>query len=177
MFFQRFNVPVCPCNSRGEKWMHYCNGGKLFFKFIMNLFTCLHDLYYFCFLRHPIYCRRRHWDFIFFFRYNRLKILFTVNIGFLVDCLHMWRDWDYLNASCCSWKLDNWTEPVCFFEFNRTKTTNLCENVKTEKTAGNNELSWLVDAPLIFFSDSNPCPFRASSPKGFRPLCSCLHVD
>ncbi len=32
--------------------------------------------------------------FIFFFRYNKEKILFTVNIGSLVDCLQVWRGWD-----------------------------------------------------------------------------------
>lgn len=27
-------------------------------------------------------------------RYNKWNILFIVNIGFLVDCLQVWRDWD-----------------------------------------------------------------------------------
>lgn len=50
-------------------------------------------------------------------RYNKPKSLFTVSVGYLVDCLQVWRDWDYLNSSCCSLKLDNWTEPTSSCDF------------------------------------------------------------
>lgn len=61
------------------------------------------------------------------------------------------------------------------FELNRTEATNLCENVKTEKTM-NNEQIGLVDAPSMFF-DTSPCLLRPSSSKGNGPRCVCLRVD
>lgn len=45
------------------------------------------------------------------------KSLFTVSVGYLVDCLQVRRDWDYLNSSCCSLKLDNWTESTSSCDF------------------------------------------------------------
>lgn len=65
----------------------------------------------------------------------------------------------YLNASCCSWKLDNWMEPVCSWTLNRTKATKLWENVKSGKTVENNEWIWLVDTFTDVKSLSAPCVF------------------
>lgn len=45
-------------------------------------------------------------------RYNSRRSLFTVSVGYLVDCLQVWRDRDFLNSSCCSLKLDNWTDEL-----------------------------------------------------------------
>lgn len=131
MFSQRFNVPVCLCNSRGEKWMHHCNWGKLVFhnQSISLVIVVISDV-----LMNEstvssvsgIINRR-------YYSLSTLDFLWTV--------YKRGETGIYLNASCCSWKLDNWMEPVCSSNSTTTKATNFSENVKTEKkkTAGNNE--------------------------------------
>ena len=172
MFFQRFDVPVRLCNSRGEKRMHHCNWGKFVIVHFIQLVTCIVSAWV-IFTFHLI-CLSSPLSGIIHGRHY-----VSSTFGFPLDCLHVWRDWDLFKWKLLLLKkLDNWMEPVCSSNAIVLKASKLCENVKTEKgmTAGNNEQIWLVDAPLMFFH-SNPCRLRPSSSEGNKPRRSCLRVD